>query len=118
MAKKPTGSLGSLLFLVGAVVAVIAGLISPGGVSTTLTSVLIILGIVVGFLNVTLKEENSFLLATVSLVIVSALGGAVLSQVAVVGVYLEGMLLGILTFVIPAAIIVALKAVYSLAASK
>ena len=109
---------GSLLFLVGAIVAVIAGLLSPGSINTTLTSVLIILGVLVGFLNVTTKETSSFLLATVSLVIVTSLGGAVLGQVQVIGAYIEGVLLAILTFVIPAALIVALKSVYSLAATK
>ncbi|MBS3133070.1 hypothetical protein J4470_02990 [Candidatus Woesearchaeota archaeon] len=116
--KKSYGSLGSLLFLVGAAAAVVVGLLSPGGINAGITSVLILLGLIIGFLNVTTRETNSFLLATVSLVIVTALGGAVLSRVAVVGVYLEGVLLAILTFIIPAAIIVALKSVYSLAASK
>jgi len=115
MAKTgSTGSVGSLLFLVGAVVAVVAGLLSPGGVSTTLTSALIVLGIIVGFLNVTTKETNAFLLATVSLVIVTSLGGAVLGQVRIVGAYLEGIFLGVLTFIIPAAIIVAIKSIYAL----
>ena len=112
------GSSGSLLFLVGAVVAVVVGLLSPGGLNTTLTSVLILLGIIVGFLYITTKETMAFLLATVSLVIVTSLGGAVLGTVPVVGTYLEGIMLGILTFVVPSAIIVALKSVYSLEATK
>jgi len=119
-AKQPTkqksiGSLGSLSFLFGAVIAVLVGVINPGAANASLTSLLILLGIVVGFLNVTTKETNSFLLATVSLVIVAALGGAVLGQVAFVGNYLEGVLMAILTFVIPATIIVAIKSIYSLA---
>ena len=118
MVKKSPVAIGSLLFLVGAVVAVVAGLLSPGGVNKSLTSVLIVLGLVVGFLNVTTRETTAFLLATVSLVIVSALGGAVLGQVPQVGPYLEGMLLAILTFVVPGAIVVALKSVYSLESSR
>ena len=107
-------SLGSLSFIFGAAIAVIAGIVSPDVLSTTITSMLILLGIIVGFLNITKKETSAFLLATVSLVIVSALGGAVLGNVALIGRYLEGVLLAILTFVIPAAIIVALKSVYAL----
>ena len=112
------GSLGSLSFLFGAAIAIISGVINPGSTSTIITSLLILLGVIVGFLNVTTRETNSFLMATVSLVIVSALGGAVLGQVTYVGAYLEGVLTAILTFVIPATIIVALKSVYTLAENK
>ena len=120
MAKqgKSSNSLGSLSFLFGAVIAILVGIINPGTASTTLTSLLILLGIIVGFLNVTTKETSSFLIATVSLVIVAALGGAVLGQVALVGNYLEGVLTSILTFVIPATIIVAIKSIYALEKSK
>jgi len=120
-AKQPTKqvkkvtSLGSLSFLFGSVIAILVGVINPGAANTSLMSLLILLGIVVGFLNITTKETNSFLMATVSLVIVAALGGAVLGQVTFVGTYLEGVLTSILTFVIPATIIVAIKSIYSLA---
>jgi len=112
--RRSPNTLGSLSFLFGAVIAIIVGVVSPGSANATLTSLLIVLGIIVGFLNVTTKEANSFLLASVSLVIVSALGGAVLSQVSYLGLYLEGILMAILTFVIPASIIVAIKSIYSL----
>ncbi|MBI2664399.1 hypothetical protein HYX10_03595 [Candidatus Woesearchaeota archaeon] len=112
------GSFGSLAFLFGAVIAIIAGLVSPTSPNPVLTSLLISLGIVVGLLNITTKETSLFILSTVSLVIVSALGGAVLGQVAFVGQYLEGILRSILTFVIPATIIVALKTVAALAENK
>jgi len=117
MAKKgiSASSLGSLSFLFGAVIAILVGVVNPNSASTILTSLLILLGIIVGFLNVTTKESNSFLIATVSLVIVSALGGTVLGQVALIGNYLEGVLMSILTFVIPATIIVAIKSIYALA---
>ncbi len=112
--RKSTALLGSLSFLFGAAIAVIIGVINPARASATLTSLLILLGMVVGFLNITSKERNSFLFATVSLVIVSFFGGAVLGEVAVIGSYLEAVLRSILAFVIPAAIIVALKSAYSL----
>lgn len=116
MAKKgkPVSFLGSLAFLFGAAIAVVIGVINPEGASTVLSSLLILLGLVVGFLNITTKERNSFLFATVSLVIVSFFGGAVLGEVAVIGSYLEAVLRAILTFVIPATLVVAIKAVYSL----
>ncbi|MAG16176.1 hypothetical protein CMO88_03895 [Candidatus Woesearchaeota archaeon] len=115
MKKLSNNSLGSLSFIFGSLIAVITGLVSPAAASSTLTSLLILLGIIVGFLNITMKETNAFLLATVALVIVSALGGAVLGQVSFIGQYLESVLMSILTFVVPATVIVALKTIYSLA---
>lgn len=116
MAKKgkPTTFLGSLAFLFGAAIAIIIGVSNPEYANTMLSSLLIILGLVVGFLNITTKEKHAFLFATVSLVIVSFFGGAVLGEVAVIGSYLEAVLRSILTFVIPATLVVAIRAVYSL----
>jgi len=117
MANTSSGSTGSLFFLVGAIVAVIVGLISPSGTNPTLTSVLIILGVIVGFLNITKTETRSFLIAVVSLVVVSSLGGIVLGEASVLGPYLANLLLALLLFTIPAAVIVSLKSIYVLAKS-
>ncbi len=116
MAKKgkQVTFLGSLAFLFGAAIAVVIGVINPERASTVLSSLLILLGLIVGFLNITIKERQAFLFATVSLVIVSFFGGAVLGEVAVIGSYLEAILRAILTFVVPATLVVAIKAVYSL----
>lgn len=115
MAKSNNGmeKVGAWAFIIGVILAIIAGLFF--GANTVVTSVLIVLGIIVGFLNITDKETNSYLLAAVSLVIVTSFGGAVLGNVAVIGMYLQGILSAIMTFVIPAVIIVALKAIYSIA---
>ncbi len=107
---------GSWAFIIGVLLAIIAGIFGVG--SALLTSVLIVLGIIVGFLNVTGKETTPFLLATVSLVIVTSFGGAALGQVAVVGKYIAGVFGAIMTFVIPATIIVSLKAIYALASEE
>jgi len=110
-----TRTIGSLSFLFGVSIAIVAGIVTQNTLSASLTSLLILLGIIVGVLNITTKEVNTFLLATLSLVIVSALGGAILGQVAIIGSFLEGILLSILTFTIPATIIVALKSLYTVA---
>ncbi len=111
--KNAMEKVGAWSFIIGVILAIIAGIFF--GASAVVTSILIILGIIVGFLNITDRETSAYLLASVSLVIVTSLGGAVLGNVAVVGMYLESILGAILTFVIPAVIIVALKAIYSLA---
>ncbi|MBI2574745.1 hypothetical protein HYV82_02575 [Candidatus Woesearchaeota archaeon] len=111
--------IGSWAFILGVIIAVVAGVLQAQSEtpSPMLTSLLIVLGLVVGFLNVTGKETTPFLLATVSLVIVS-MGGDVLGKVATVGPYISGVLGSIMTFVVPATIIVALKAIYALASDE
>jgi hypothetical protein len=104
--------IGSWAFIIGVVIALVVGVVGSGPIAT---SVLILLGLIVGLLNVTGRETTPFLLASVSLVIVSSMGGAVLVGVAKIGPTLQGVLSAIMTFVIPATIIVALKAIYALA---
>ena len=105
--------IGTWSFIVGIVIALGAGFFE---LKALIVSVLIVLGLIVGFLNVTGEETTPFLLATVSLVIVAAVGQGVLGQVERVGPILERVLTTFITFVIPATIIVACKAIYSLAA--
>jgi hypothetical protein len=106
---------GSWAFILGLIIAIIAGFWPIG---PAVTSVLIVLGLIVGFLNVTGSETHSFLLASVSLVIVASLGGNVLSSIAVVGPVLQGIFSTIVLFVLPASIVVCLKAIYALAAEE
>ena len=113
--KIRSNKVGSLLFAAGSLIAIVGGLLYPGGLNLPLSTILIALGIVVGLLNVTTKETTAFLLAGVSLVIITSLGGAVLAQIPTIGIYVEGVLLSVLTFVMPAALIVALKSIYTLA---
>ncbi len=116
MAKSNSNEMakvGGWAFIIGVILAILAGLFF--GANTAVVSILIILGIIVGFLNIKDKETNAYLIAAVSLIIVTSFGGIVLGNVAIIGTYIEGILNAIMTFVIPAVIIVALKAIYSLA---
>ncbi|MBI4144848.1 hypothetical protein HY493_01420 [Candidatus Woesearchaeota archaeon] len=102
--------MGHWAFIVGILLAIIAGLI-PQLQTTTVTWILVILGLVVGLLNITARETTEFLVAVIALMIVGsagaipALGGIVLS-----------ILANIVALSAPAALVVALKAIYSLAA--
>ncbi len=104
------GKIGHWAFIVGILLAVIAGLV-PQLQTSAVTWILVILGLVVGLLNITSKETTEFLVAVLSLMVVGsagaipALGGIVLS-----------ILANIVALSAPAALIVALKAIYSLAA--
>jgi hypothetical protein len=103
---------GSWAFIVGLIIAIIAGFWPLG---TVMTSILIILGLIVGFLNVTGKETNSFLFSTLVLVVMASMGGQLLSEIQFVGPMLQNMFSAMMLFIIPAAVIVALKAIWALA---
>lgn len=113
--KNVIQKVGSILFIVGVLLAVVLGFMKPLDMGLLFTTIIIVAGLIVGLLNVTTHETGSFLLAAVSLVIVSAFGGNILINVATIGERLAGVLFAILTFVVPATIVVALKAIYSLA---
>lgn len=103
---------GSIAFIVGLIIAIIAGFWPLG---TVMTAILIILGLIVGFLNITGKEVNNFLFATLVLVVMSTMGGQLLANIPFIGQVLQNMFSAMVSFIAPAAIIVALKSIYSLA---
>ena len=107
MSKK----MGHYSFLIAVLIAVLAGLV-PALQVEWVTWTLIILGLVVGFLNVTARETTEFLVATIALMLV---GSAGLEVVPTAGRIISTILLNIMAIVIPAALIVSLKAIYMLA---
>ena len=108
--------IGSWSFIFGVLIAIGAGVI--GSKDPIVISLLIALGVVVGFLNVTGKETTAFLLASVSLVIVTTQGSDYFGKVVTLGTYLVNIFGSIMTFVVPATIVVAMKAIYALAADE
>ena len=105
--------LGHYAFLVGIVLAVIVGLFPTAMSKEVAALILVLLGLVVGFLNVTAKETTPFLIATIALLVA---GGAGLDIIGYgIGAKLVSILEFVVVFVAPASIIVALKAIYALA---
>ena len=112
--------IGNYSFIVGVIIAVVLGLAAPrlGETADWLWSLLVVLGLVVGFLNVSGKETKEFLWVTVALVVVAFAGSAQIgswSNVQLIGAYLKGIFDSILAFVVPASVVVALKDVWVLA---
>lgn len=101
--------IGTWAFLIGVLIAVVAGLI-PTLPATQVAWVLVILGLVVGFLNVRAKEAQEFLVACIAILIVAGMGG-----LPPLGRTLGAILTNIIAFVAPAAILVALKEIWALA---
>jgi len=110
MPKKKGGSaLGSWAFLIGVILALIFGLV--GNLSPGVTYVLVVLGIVIGLLNIAGSEVHPFLLSGAVLVIVSTLGQGVVQMVPIFYVTLQALTM----LFVPATIVVALKHVFVLA---
>ena len=110
MAKsRGSSTIGSWAFLIGVILAVILGAL--GVVEGTWTAVLVVLGLIVGILNITDEEVRPFLTAGTVLVLVSFLGRDVLGSVALLG----NILNAVMALFVPATVIVALKSVFSIA---
>ena len=112
--------IGDYSFIIGVIIAVVLGLAAAqlGSAAAWLWSLLILLGLVVGFLNVSGKETKEFLWVTVALVVVAYAGSAQItswSNIQYVGTYLKGIFDAILALVVPASVVVALKEVWELA---
>ena len=74
---------GAWGFLVGIILALAVGILSAslGELSGYIMGVLVFLGLLVGFINVSPKDQNTFLMTAVSLVIVSFAGAAGISEI-------------------------------------
>jgi hypothetical protein len=84
------------------------------------TLVLLILGIIVGLINITAKEVTPFLIATIALIVASISNvWAPLSTIhALLADWATYILNYIVAFVAPAAVIIAIKAVFAVEKSK
>lgn len=98
--------IGRIAFYVGLVISILAGWMNVE------VWWLAVLGIVVGLLNVTAKENNRFLLAALVFVVT---GGALST---IFGAAVGSILIAFVAFTASAAFIVALKEVYSMQRAK
>lgn len=107
--------IGSWAFMFGLVLAVLAGLgfAESGWAYLTLG----ILGLIVGFLNINEHESVPFLVAAIALIVAGTGLGNILYAVPGAGKQFLSILHYIVSFVAPAAAIVALKTLYEIGRS-
>lgn len=123
MIRSRENLIGARAFLIGIILALVVGFIRvfTNVISPIILSVLAILGIVVGFF-VSDRDAKTFLLAGVSLVIVSFAGiqGMVLDAAISgidIGEIVSSVLGTLLVLFVPATIIVAIKMVFSVSSA-
>lgn len=110
MAKSKQKSLiGGWASLVGVVLAIVLGLF--GTLSPAMVYVLVVIGLIVGFLNIAEEETSPFLLAGTVLIIASSLGSDILGVISELGAVLNALL----AIFVPATVVVAIRHVFRLA---
>ena len=123
--RSRENSVGAWAFLIGVILAVLIGL------STTLISIpflvkysaqiyaiLVILGLIVGFMHTSGRDSQTFMWAGTALVIVSKFGmDSVTGSLIGIGIgdAVKSVFAALLALFVPATIIVALKTVFSMA---
>lgn len=116
-----TETLGEWAFLACILIAVLAGLAVGAGVAGvsgytgSISALLVVLGVVVGLTTVTEKETTPFLVAAVALIVAGSVGFVAVPWI---GSLISAIVGFIGVFVAPAAVIIAVKAVYALASRK
>lgn len=112
---KKLNLFGSWAFLIGVILAVVVGVFSGLEIadlsSPLMTSIMIVLGIIVGLFNINGKEVTPFLMSGIALIIASVFGLSMMAAVPVASATLAALLL----IFIPATIVVAIRNVFSLA---
>lgn len=113
---KNKGVIGSWAFLIGVVIAILIGLIG-GSTNAYLAILLVVIGLVVGLLNVSDEETTPFLMSGVVLIIAGSLGGSSMAQLSnsILTAWIPNTLNALMMIFVPATIIVAIKNVFSLA---
>jgi len=110
--------IGANIFFIGVVLAILVGIAAPANITAWVQATLTFLGLIVGYF-VAEKDSQTFLMASVSLVIVSFAGiqGMVLSAAIKGSALIEvisSILGALLNLFVPATIVVAIKSVYSI----
>lgn len=114
MAKSQMDQVGYWAFVIGVIVAVLAGVAEgysggkPLDSSAAVGAAIVVLGVIVGWFNVKEKAFMSFMVSTVTLMVGATAAFALLDSL-MVGYYITGILRYIVLFISPAAMLVALK---------
>lgn len=113
---------GKWAFIVGALLAVLLGILegvgNALGTNVWLVLLLLVLGLVIGFVNITAKEVQPFLVASIAILVTAGASNLVAANTlfSPLGGILGAIAKDIVLVVAPAALIVAVRAVYGFAA--
>lgn len=104
-------TLGGWAFIIGLIIAVIVAIF--GTAQTWPIYLLLVLGLIVGLMNVTDKEVGSFLIAAIAFMFTFTALGNVAAGIPVVGETISKFFNLVNVFIAPAAAVVAFKALFA-----
>lgn len=111
---KLLGMIGFIAFIVALLLGLVGGIVAPG--NGVIILILVIMGIIVGFLNITQKEMLPLLVAAIALIVVGTAGfGALDNILKPLGTWLNGIVNYFAIFMAPAAVINAIKIMFGVA---
>jgi len=103
--------IGKYVFMVGLVVAFLASIVTTYG---WVAWVLAVLGVIVGFLNITAEETHTFLISGIALLLVATS----VQVLPIIGVVVSLIAANLIAFIAPAMFVVALKALFETAQNR
>ncbi|MBU2561882.1 MAG: hypothetical protein KKD17_06295 [Nanoarchaeota archaeon] len=105
---------GHYAFVGGVLIAIIAGLLQTTSIFFAFS--ILLLGVVVGFLNISVKEVTPFLVAAIALIVAGTADFQILNTLfPPLGTVINSLFAYIRLFVAPAALVVSLKSIVNLA---
>jgi len=100
-------AIGKWAFIIGLVIAVLASFITS--YATIVLLVLFILGLVIGFMNISDKDHIKFLVAAIALITLGVGSISALALLGIVSTYINAILGNFVAFVSAAALVVSIK---------
>ena len=102
--------MGRWAFIIGLIISVLLGFVTFAYASL----VLVILGLIVGFMNVSEKEATKYLIAVIALMIVGVAGLQSLVILGSLYEWIQAILTSFITFVAASAVVVAIKELFEM----
>lgn len=116
--KKKSGlwaKIGVWSYIAGIVFALLLSIFAAGSLSNWAVGTLIVLGVVVGLINIAESEVQTFLIAAIAFIIAAGAMGAVFTRFGETFAALQTFMDAIIVFAAPGALIVSFKAIYDVA---
>jgi len=114
---KIDNAIGHWAFVFGVSLAVVLAILDNTQLSKTWGMVLLGFGIVIGILNITREETNSFLIAASALILANTANIEIV-RLWDIGFYLYAIIKNLMVVFTPAAVIVALESIYRVAVNR
>jgi len=106
--SRALGIIGFLVFIAGLLLALVAGIVAPA--NGTIILVLVVLGIIVGAVNIITREMLALLVATVALIVVGTTGFDPLNElIGGLGTTINEVVYYLARLMAPAAVIAAVR---------